>query len=123
MAIDQILQSGIKKIDVINKFRRINARYGIKSVTVRTENGIRFIAIGVKQFLAGSEAKQQITHIATPQENAYIEALHSTVNTEVVERFDFLSYYEAKQTFRKHFQGNNTERKHGQIGRITPLQK
>lgn len=123
MAIDQILQASIKKIDVINMFRRINIRYGIKGVTVRNDNGSQFIANEVKQFLASSEAKQEFTHIATPQENSYIEAFHSIVNTEVVERFDFLSYYEAKQTFRKHFQWYNTERKHGQIGRITPLQK
>lgn len=123
MAIDQILQGSIKKIDVINMFRRINVRHGIKGVTVRNDNGSQFIANEVKQFLASSEAKQEFTHIATPQENAYIEAFHSIVNTEVVERFDFLSYYEAKQTFKKHFQWYNTERKHGQIGRITPLQK
>jgi putative transposase len=123
MAIDQILQASIKKIDVINMFRRINVRYGIKGVTVRNDNGSQFIANEVKQFLASSEAKQEFTHIATPQENSYIEAFHSIVQREVVERFDFLSYYEAKQTFRKHFQWYNTVRKHGQIGRITPLQR
>jgi len=123
IAIEQILQSSIKKIDVINMFRRINQRYSIKGVTVRNDNGSQFIANDVKQFLASSEAKQEFTHIATPQENSYIEAFHSIVQTEVVERFDFLSYYEAKHTFRKHLHWYNNERKHGQLGRITPQQK
>ncbi len=123
MAIEQILQSSIKKIDVINMFRRINQRFSIKGVTVRNDNGSQFIANDVKRFLASSEAKQEFTHIATPQENSYIEAFHSIVQTEVVERFDFLSYYEAKHTFRKHFNWYNNERKHGQLGRITPQAK
>jgi len=123
MAIEQILQSSIKKIDVINLFRRINQRFSIKGVTVRNDNGSQFIANDVKRFLVSSEAKQEFTHIATPQENSYIEAFHSIVQTEVVDRFDFLSYYEAKHTFRKHLQWYNNERKHGQIGRITPQQK
>lgn len=123
MAIEQILQSSIKKIDVINLFRKIQLRYSIKGVTVRNDNGSQFIANDVKLFLISAQAKQEFTHIATPQENSYIEAFHSIVQTEVIERFDFLSYYEAKETFRKHLNWYNNERKHGQIGRITPQQK
>lgn len=123
MAVEQILQSSIKKIDVINLFRRINQRHGIKGVTVRNDNGSQFIANDVKQFLASSEARQEFTHIATPQENSYIEAFHSIVQTEVVDRFEFLGYYEALHTFQKHRQWYNTERKHGQLGRITPQKK
>jgi putative transposase len=122
-AIAQILQRSIRKIDVINIFRNINQHYGIKGVTVRNDNGSQFIANDVKQFLASSEAKQEFTHIATPQENSYIEAFHSIVQTEVVERFEFAGYYEAKQVFAKHLHWYNYERKHGQLGRITPQEK
>lgn len=122
-AIAQILQASIKKIDVINIFRRINNQYGIKGVTVRNDNGSQFIANDVKQFLASSEARQEFTHIATPQENSYIEAFHSIVQTEVIERFEFAGFYEAKSVFNKHLNWYNNERKHGQLGRITPQQK
>jgi putative transposase len=122
-AIRQILQASIKKIDVINLFRQINSTYGIKGVTVRNDNGSQFIANDVKQFLKSAEARQEFTHIATPQENAYIEAFHSIVQTEVIERYEFASYYEAKITFEKHLQWYNYQRKHGQLGRITPQQK
>lgn len=122
-AIEQIFQSSIRKIDVINIFRRINQQYGIKGVTVRNDNGSQFIANDVKQFLSSAQAKQEFTHIATPQENSYIEAFHSIVQTEVIERFEFAGYYEAKTTFQKHLHWYNNERKHGQLGRITPQQK
>jgi hypothetical protein len=123
MAIEQIFQHSIKKIDVINMFRRINQQYGIKGVTVRNNNGSQFIANGVKQFLISAEAKQEFTHIATPQENSYIEAFHSIVQTEVVDRFEFMSFYEAKHTLSNHRIWYNQERKHGLLGRITPHQK
>lgn len=123
MAIEQIFQRSIRKIDVINVFRRIGHQYGIKGVTVRNDNGSQFIANDVKQFLASAQAKQEFTHIATPQENSYIEAFHSIVQNEVVDRFEFLGYYEAVQTFKKHLAWYNTERKHGQLGRITPQHK
>lgn len=122
-AINQHFKSSMRKIDVINIFRKINAQYGIKGVTVRNDNGSQFIANDVKLFLASSEARQEFTHIATPQENAYIEAFHSIVQTEVIDRFEFASYYEAKTVFAKHLEWYNNERKHGQLGRITPQQK
>jgi len=122
-AINQLFKSSMRKIDVINIFRKIHAQYGIKGVTVRNDNGSQFIANDVKLFLASSEARQEFTHIATPQENAYIEAFHSIVQTEVIDRFEFASYYEAKTVFAKHLEWYNNERKHGQLGRITPQQK
>jgi putative transposase len=122
-AISQILQSSIRKIDVINIFRKINLEYGIKGVTVRNDNGSQFIANDVKLFLASSQAKQEFTHIATPQENAYIEAFHSIVQTEVIDRCEFEGFYEAKTAFARHLKWYNNERKHGQLGRITPQQK
>lgn len=121
--IEQLFKSSIRKADVLNLFRKINSEFGIKGVTVRNDNGSQFIANEVKQFLRGAEAKQEFTHIATPEENAYIEAFHSIVDREVIQRFEFSSYYDAKLTFEAHRQWYNYVRKHGQLGRITPQQK
>jgi transposase InsO family protein len=120
LAIAQIFQRSIRKMDVINLFRKINNEYGIKGVTVRNDNGSQFIANDVKQFLRSAEAKQEFTHVATPQENSYIEAFHSIVQREVVDRNDFASGYEAKLAFAAHFQWYNHGRRHGMIGKITP---
>jgi len=122
-ALCQILQASIRKMDVINLFRQINLTYGIKGVTVRNDNGSQFIANEVRAFLKSAEAKQEFTHIATPEENAYIEAFHSIVQKEVIERKEFMSFYEAKITFQNHFTWYNNIRKHGMLGRITPQQK
>ena len=122
-ALQQILQSSIRKIDVINLFRKIDSTYGIKGVTVRNDNGSQFIANDVRQFLLSAEAKQEFTHIATPEENSYIEAFHSIVQSEVIDRFEFDSYYDARQTFQRHLHWYNNERKHGNLGKIIPQHK
>ena len=118
-----ILQKSVRKIDVINLFRLINLQYGIKGVNVRNDNGLQFIAHDVRQFLRAAEANQEFTHVATPEENAYIEAYHSILETEVVQRFEFESYYEAKLTIETYVDFYNNRRLHGGIEFKTPAQK
>ena len=65
-----ILQKSVRKIDIINLFRKINLQYGIKGVNIRNDNGSQFIANDVRQFLRATQANQEFTHIATPEENA-----------------------------------------------------
>jgi transposase InsO family protein len=122
LIVEQLFQRSIRKIDVINVFRKIHRRYGIKGVTIRNDNGSQFIANDVKQFLRSAEANQEFTHIATPEENGYIEAFHSIVQREVVDRFDFRGAYEARLTFEAHKSWYNGRRKHGQLGNKTPQQ-
>jgi len=116
--VDQIFQKSIRQIDVINAFRRINQEYGIKGVTIRNDNGSQFIANNVKQYLRTAEANQEFTHIATPEENAYIEAFHSIVQREVVDRFEFDSFYHAKHTLAAHRYWYDNRRNHRMIGMI-----
>jgi hypothetical protein len=40
--------------------------------------------------------------VATPEENAYIEALHSNIQREVLERFEFDSVYHAQMIFTRY---------------------
>lgn len=122
-ALNWILQKSIRKIDVIQMFRKINLEYGIKGVNVRNDNGSQFIAHDVRQFLRAAEANQEFTHVATPEENAYIEAFHSILETEVVQRFELESYYEAKLTIGAYMDFYNNRRLHGGIGYMTPQQK
>lgn len=122
-ALEQIFKPSIRKMDVINLFRSLDKQYGIKGVTIRNDNGSQFIANNVKQYLRAAEANQEFTHIATPQENAYIEAFHSIVDREIIQRYEFSSYYDAKLTFEAHLKWYNTIRKHGQLNRMTPQKK
>jgi putative transposase len=123
MILRQVLKGSIRKYDVIDLFRSINLQYGISGVRIRNDNGSQFIANDVKRYLKEMEALQEFTHIATPEENAYIEAFHSIVQREVIKRHEFSSFYEAKTTFQRHLQWYNHERKHCAIGRITPAEK
>lgn len=117
-----LLQKSIRKMDVINLFRALNRQHGIKGVNIRNDNGSQFIANDVRAFLRAAEANQEFTHIATPEENAYIEAYHSILDTEIVQRFEFASYYEAKITLTAYVDFYNSRRLHGGIGKKTPQQ-
>jgi transposase InsO family protein len=117
-----VLQKSVRKIDVINLFRLIDLQYGIKGVNIRNDNGSQFIANDVKQFLRMAEANQEFTHIATPEENAYIEAYHSIVQKEIVERFEFASYYEARMTMQAYVDFYNNRRLHSGVEYKTPQQ-
>ncbi len=116
--VDQIFQKSIRQMDVINAFRRIGQEYGIKGVTIRNDNGSQFIANSVKQYLRAAEANQEFTHIATPEENSYIEAFHSIVQREVVDRYEFDSFYHAKHTLAAHRSWYDNRRNHRIIGMI-----
>lgn len=118
-----IFQKSVRKMDVINMFRWLHTVYNLKGVIIRNDNGSQFLANQVRSFLIQLEAKQEFTHVATPEENAYIEAFHSILQRELIDRFEFSSFFEAKQHIEKYMQWYNYERKHRKLGRITPNQK
>jgi putative transposase len=118
-----ILQKSVRKVDVINMFRWLHECYDLKGVIIRNDNGSQFLANQVRNFLVQLEAKQEFTHVATPEENAYIEAFHSILQRELIERFEFSSFYEANKHMEDYMQWYNFERKHRRLGRITPQQK
>ncbi|CAN5419172.1 hypothetical protein BH09BAC4_BH09BAC4_21180 [soil metagenome] len=121
--LDWLFQSSIRQIDLINLFRRINRSHELKGVILRNDNGSQFIAHSVRNFLKSSEIKQEFTHVATPEENSYIEAFHSILEHDVIERNVFDSYYEAKEMLGRYFSHYNHQRLHRSIGFITPQQK
>ena len=118
-----ILQSSIKQTDVMGLLRSLDLRYGLKGVFIRNDNGSQFIAHRVRQLLQDMEARQEFTHVATPEENAYIEAFHSIEQHELMERHCFSGYYDAKQHIEKYMHWYNFKRKHGAIGFMTPMEK
>jgi hypothetical protein len=118
-----IFQRSVRKTDVINLFRYLHHCFNLKGVIIRNDNGSQFIANQVRQFLSQLEAQQEFTHVATPEENAYIEAFHSILDRELIQRFEFSGFYDAKQHITKFMEWYNYRRKHKEIGRITPEQK
>lgn len=118
-----VFQRSVRQTDVIALMRWLDLRFGLKGVIIRNDNGAQFIAHKVRQLLQSLEAEQEFTHVATPEENAYIEAFHSIQQRELIERHSFFSYYDAKKHIEKYMNWYNVRRKHGAIGFITPMQK
>lgn len=121
--IDWMFQGSISQFDLINLLRRVNHFYQLQGVIPRNDNGSQFIANNVRNSLKNSDVKQQFTHIAPPQENYYIEAFHSILEREVIERNQFARYYEVKDTIQRFIKHYNESRLHRSIGFVTPQQK
>lgn len=117
-----MLRFNIKKGDVIVLLSLLLMEYKIQGLTIRNDNGSQFIAGVVRQFLKDKGVNQEFTHVATPEENAYIEALHSNIQREVIERFEFESIYHAQMIFHRYYSWYNKVRKHGSLGRRSPEQ-
>ena len=63
---------------------------------------------------------QEFTHVATPEENAFIEAYHSIVERTIERRCQFESIYEAAMVMYRWKQHYNERRLHGSLGNKTP---
>jgi transposase InsO family protein len=103
--------------------RSLDLRFGLKGVIIRNDNGSQFIAHQVRQVLQALEARQEFTHVATPEENAYIEAFHSIQQHELMDRFTFSGYYDTKEHIEKYMYWYNTRRRHGALKGLTPEEK
>lgn len=117
----------IRQLDLINLLRRVNHFHRLQGVVLRNDNGSqrppRFIAHKVRNFLKNSEVRQEFTQVATPEENSYIEAFHSILEREVIERNEFASYYGAKETLQRFIKHYNERWLHRSIGFTTPQKK
>jgi len=52
----------------------------------------------LREILKGMGIEQEFTHIASPQENGFIEFVHSQIQREVIDRYIFDSIHEADWT-------------------------
>jgi putative transposase len=93
------------------------------SVVIRSDNGSQFIAEKVREYLGLIGVQQEFTHIATPEENAHIEAYHGILKKEVFKRFDYQYFGEIEQLLKRYVKFYNNRRLHGLLGRITPMEK
>jgi transposase InsO family protein len=94
--------------------------YKTKGMSLRNDNGSQFIASAVRQFLKDKGITQEFSHVATPEDNAYIEALHSNLQREVIDRFEFDSIYHAQMIIDRYYKWYNEKRRHGALKGRTP---
>jgi len=93
------------------------------SVVIRSDNGSQFIAKNVREYLGLIGVSQEFTHVATPEENAHIEAYHGILKKEIFQRFEYVTFGQIEQILKRYVVFYNNERLHGLLGRITPMQK
>lgn len=118
-----IFQASVRQADVIRLMRQLDLQFGLKGVMIRNDNGSQFIAHKVREALQDMEARQEFTHVATPEENAYIESFHAIQQRELMDRFTFEGYYDAKRHIELYMLWYNTKRRHRSLKGITPEEK
>jgi putative transposase len=94
-----------------------------ESVVIRSDNGSQFIAKSVREYLGLIGVQQEFTHVATPEENAHIEAYHGILKKEVFKRVDYRTFGEIETILKRFLVFYNNTRLHGLLGRITPMEK
>ena len=94
-----------------------------ESVVIRSDNGSQFIAKNVREYLGIIGVQQEFTHVATPEENAHIEAYHGILKKEVFTRVDYKTFGEIEKVLKRYVVFYNNDRLHGLLRRITPMEK
>lgn len=91
-------------------------------ITIRNDNGSQFIAHAVREYLKDVNVNQEFTHVATPEENSFIEAYHSIVERQVLQNREFTSIGNCMEVMEQWKAFYNHRRRHGSLGRKTPQQ-
>jgi len=60
------------------------------------------------------------THVATPEDNSYIESLHCLLEKELFQRYEYSNQYQAKLLIANYYAFYNTMRPHSGIGCRSP---
>jgi putative transposase len=115
-----MLRPSIKKGDVLLMLSLMLLEYKAEGMSLRNDNGSQFIANVVREFLKEKGIYQEFSHVATPQDNAYIEALHSNLQREVIDRFEFESIYHAQLVIDRYYKWYNEKRRHWALSGQTP---
>ena len=114
----------VKKKQVINLLSNLFSDLDYpESVVIRSDNGSQFIARDVREFLGLIGVDQEFTHVATPEENAHIEAYHGTLKRDIFDRIEYRSFGEIESILKRYVLFYNNVRLHGLLGRITPMEK
>ena len=90
---------------------------------IRSDNGSQFIAARLREYLALVGLEQEFTHVATPEENAHVEAYHGILQRELFARFEYHSFLEVNQLIDRFVAYYNGKRRHGSLKRQTPEHK
>jgi putative transposase len=92
----------------------------IAAVRLRSDNGTQFVCSRVERLLDLMRIEHERIHPQTPKEDAHIESFNSILEREVIRRFEFISFEDARSTVTRFVEFYNTDRLHSAIGYMTP---
>lgn len=121
--VGQVLWWQMRKENVIWLLHQIFKQHQVGGITLRNDNGSQFIAHAVRDYLKDRGVAQEFIHVATPEENSFIEAYHSIVEREVVQPRQFEDIQTAIETFNRWEIFYNNRRLHGSLGNRSPKQQ
>ena len=121
--VGQVLWWRMRKENVIWLLHQILHQHQVSGITLRNDNGSQFIAHAVRDYLKDRDVAQEFIHVATPEENSFIEAYHSIVEREVLQPRQFENIETAMDTFNRWEVFYNNRRLHGSLGNIAPRQQ
>jgi transposase InsO family protein len=116
------LRWSMKHTDVILCLHGALKGYTTSSIILRTDNGSQFIAHGLQKYVSKQEITHEFTHVATPEENSYVESLFSCVERDVIQAYEFENLFHAKDVFERYFDHHNIKRRRHSLGRKSPIQ-
>ena len=116
------LKYSIKKADVVLLLDGILRGISARGIVIRNDNGSQFLAHIVRKYLDEMGVIQEFTHIATPEENGYIESHFSVLEKEFLRRNWFESVYHARMKITEYYLIYCYRRKHRALKRRSPYQ-
>lgn len=116
------LRFTMKHTDVILCLHGVLQGFEAKHIMLRTDNGSQFIAHALRNFCRKNGITQEFTHVATPEENSYVESLFSLVDREVIQSYEFESLYHARDVFERYFNWHNYQRRRHALDRKSPAE-
>jgi putative transposase len=105
--------------DVRRIVARVIGRRGAPT-RIRSDNGSEFVCEALAGWLPGVGAKSIPVAAGSPWENGYIEAFHSRLRDEFLEREEFESVADARAKAMWYRREYNTVRPHSSLGYATP---
>lgn len=119
--IGYVFKQSIRQHDVLWLLKHVLPEKANIPITLRNDNGSQFIAKSVRSYLEEINVTHEFTHVATPEDNAYIEAFHSIMQRELISRYEFESFHHADMKITQYIFTYNHIRKHGALGHRTPV--
>jgi len=119
--IGYIFQRSIRKHDVIRLWQSLKTELNdFKKITIRSDNGSQFIANDVRGYFKYQGIEHEFTHIATPEDDGHIEAFHSILESDMLQRNEYLTFEEMKAAMKCFMAFYNDERIHASINYVSP---